>query len=72
MNICLISRGWDVLERRKVFSGAVPRIRRVRNVPLALRKAIKLALEALEQQGAVSKIEEPSDWVHLIVITKKR
>lgn len=80
-------RCWRIIESYKdVFEGlgcanyeytiklredAQPTIARCRRVPQALLSKVKNKLDEMEQEGILSKIDEPTDWTHPIVVVMK-
>ena len=48
-----------------------PVIHPPRRVPEALREPLKKELEALVQQGIITKVDEPTDWVNSLVCVTK-
>lgn len=49
-----------------------PVIHAARKVPLALRDRLKAELKRLESLDIIEKVEEPTEWVHSLVIVEKR
>lgn len=47
---------------------AVPHIAAPRKIPLALHEKVKQELTAMESQGIIVKVEEPTDWVSNMVV----
>lgn len=54
-----------------VKSDAVPVVNPPRRVPLALTGKLKQSITHLEQQGIVSRVDRPTNWVHNLVIAEK-
>ena len=48
-----------------------PVIHAPRKVPLALREKLKAELERLETLDIIEKVEEPTEWVHSLVIVER-
>ena len=42
-----------------------------RRIPLPLEKAVKLELKSMEEQGVISKVNEPTDWCSGMVVVPK-
>lgn len=42
-----------------------------RKIPAALRKRVKKALQDMEDNGVIRKVDEPTDWVSSMVIVEK-
>lgn len=49
-----------------------PRIAPQRKVPLSILPRLKAKLDELIEQGVVSKVEEPTEWVSSLVIVEKK
>ena len=49
-----------------------PVIQAPRKVPYAMHTQLKETLDKLERDGIISSVDEPTDWVHNLVITEKR
>ena len=61
-----------LFQRRVSYYPAVPPvIHPPRRVPEALREPLKKELEALVQQGIITKVDEPTDWVNSLVRVTK-
>ena len=56
----------------KVDDTVTPVIQPARKVPYACRNRLKQTLDSLEQQGIITSINRPTDWVHNLVIVKKK
>lgn len=52
--------------------GAQPVVHAPRRVPAPLRDALKKELERMTNLGVIRKVEEPTDWVNSMVVTKKK
>lgn len=50
----------------------IPVIHAPRKVPLILRGKLKAELERLEKLDIIEKVEEPTEWVHSLVIVEKK
>lgn len=50
---------------------AKPVIQCRRKIPLALHKPLKIALESLEKQNVIEKVNYPTDWVNSLIIIEK-
>ena len=50
---------------------AKPVVHAPRRVPVALRSQLKEELQRMEQLGVISSVDEPTDWVNSMVVTKK-
>ncbi len=48
-----------------------PVIHAPRRVPKALQEPLKKELDALEAQGIITKVSEPTDWVNSLVCVTK-
>lgn len=51
--------------------GAIPQVFAARKVPVALKEKVKEQLDNLVEDSVLVPIEEPTDWVHPIVVTTK-
>ena len=49
-----------------------PVIQTPRKVPYAKHAQLKDTLDKLERDGIIARVDEPTDWVHNLVITEKR
>ena len=49
-----------------------PHIDPPRKTPIALKDTIKKELDAMEQQGVIRKVTEPTEWVSSLVYSKKK
>ncbi|CAH0717674.1 unnamed protein product, partial [Brenthis ino] len=47
---------------------ATPFIEACRRVPFQLQQPLKQELEAMEQSGVIQRVEEPTEWVDLLVV----
>lgn len=52
--------------------GAQPVVHAPQRVPAPLRDALKKELERMTNLGVIRKVEEPTDWVNSMVVTKKK
>jgi hypothetical protein len=52
-------------------SGYVPKTHAPRRIPLKIRDQVKKQLNELENKGIISKVHEPREWLHNIVIVEK-
>uniref|UniRef100_A0A0S7EQV5 ribonuclease H n=1 Tax=Poeciliopsis prolifica TaxID=188132 RepID=A0A0S7EQV5_9TELE len=52
--------------------GAQPVVHAARRIPAPLREGLKNELDRMIRLGVIQKVEEPTDWVNSIVITKKK
>ncbi|KAM9375731.1 receptor-interacting serine/threonine-protein kinase 3-like isoform 1-T2 [Pholidichthys leucotaenia] len=52
--------------------GAQPVVHAPRRVPAPLREALKRELDRMTNMGVIKKVQEPTDWVNSIVVTKKK
>ena len=60
-------------EHRIVTDDSVtPTVHPCRKVPFKLQKELKKELKKMEEQGIITKIDEPTDWVNSLVIVKKK
>lgn len=39
--------------------------------PVALRDRLKQALEELEMDGVIEKVDQPTEWVNTVVVVEK-
>ena len=53
-------------------AGATPVIHLPRRIPLSLYDKLKHTLNNLENEGIVSKVDKPTDWVNSLVIVEKK
>jgi hypothetical protein len=76
----IISDFSDVFEGVGTFEGTssiqlqdnvTPVVCPVRKVPIALQSKPKLELKSMEDQGIISKVTEPTDWVNALVCVDK-
>ena len=49
-----------------------PSVQPLRCVPYAKHQQLKDILDQLENQGAIAKVQKPTDWVSIIVNTEKK
>ena len=56
----------------KLKDGAIGNISTCRKVPIALMNLLKSELEKMEQLAIIERVNEPSDWVNPLVITRKK
>lgn len=75
-----VNRNRDIFEGVGKFKGqykitlmpnAQPIVNPPRRVPLKIIKPLKSALDELLEKGIISRVEEPRDWVHNLVIIEK-
>lgn len=52
--------------------GVKPTVTAPRRVPSALEKTVKAELDRMEENDIIKRVTEPTDWVHPIVIIKKK
>ncbi|KAK2707594.1 hypothetical protein QYM36_015335 [Artemia franciscana] len=52
--------------------GVVPTAYPARKVPIAMREKLKQELNRLESLGIIEKVEEPMEWVNLMVLVEKK
>lgn len=52
--------------------GAQPVVHAPRRVPVPLREALKRELDRMANMSVIKKVQEPTDWVNSMVITKKK
>ncbi|UYV63431.1 K02A2.6-like [Cordylochernes scorpioides] len=50
---------------------AQPRIQLARRIPFALKKPVEMELKSMEEQKIISKVDQPAEWAHPMVIIKK-
>lgn len=58
--------------RIELKKDAVPVVHATRTVPFAIREDLKKALNGLESEGIIEKATDGADWVHPLVIVRKR
>ena len=51
---------------------AIPLVQPARTVPYAKRAMLKKKLDELEKSGIIADVTRPTDWVHNLVVTKKK
>lgn len=51
---------------------AVPVVHPCRKIPLQMWEKLKAKIDQLENDGIISKIEEPTDWVNSLVVATKK
>ena len=52
--------------------GAQPVVHAPRRVPAPLREGLKRELDRMTNLGVIKKVQEPTDWVNSMVVTKKK
>ena len=50
----------------------LPVVRPARRIPLAMKDRVKQELDSMEQDGVVSQVNEPTEWVSNMVAAKKK
>lgn len=55
----------------KLKDNVEPTIARCRKIPIALHNKVKKQLEEMENQGIIKRVEEPTEWVHPMVVIEK-
>ncbi|KAI0217699.1 hypothetical protein LSAT2_030550 [Lamellibrachia satsuma] len=55
-----------------LHTGAKPVAHPPHRVPVALRDKVKQELACMEKFGIITKVTEPTDWVHSMVVAHKR
>ena len=55
----------------EIDPNVTPAINAPRNIPAALLDAVKAELEEMEKANIICKVEEPTDWVSLMVVAGK-
>ena len=55
----------------QIDSTVTPVVNPPRKIPAALRKRVKKALNDMENDGVIRKVDEPTDWVNSMVIVDK-
>ena len=56
----------------KINENVKPVIMPSKRIPIALRPILKNELDRLENKQVIAKIEEPTEWVSQVVLTKKK
>ena len=56
----------------QIDPNAIPVVHPPRRVPVALRQPLKEELQRMENLGVIEKTAQPTDWVHSLVIAKKK
>ena len=56
----------------KVDSSVTPVIKPPCKIPVALKESVKKELDHMEQEGVITPVSEPTDWVSQMVATKKK
>ena len=56
----------------QIDPNAIPVVHPPRRVPVALRQPLKEELQRMENLGVIEKTAQPIDWVHSLVIAKKK
>ena len=56
----------------KINENVKPVIMPSKRIPIALRPILKSELDRLENKQVIAKIEEPTEWVSQVVLTKKK
>jgi len=67
---CLIDK-FDKKLNIKIKENAVPVIKAGSRLPITIKDKLKEKLTNLENQGIISKVDYPTDWVHNITIVEK-
>ena len=66
---CITNFEYDI----KLKDGAKPTVARCRKIPFALLlDKVKCEIDTMEKDGIIKRISEPTDWVHPMVISKKK
>ncbi|XP_024942173.1 uncharacterized protein LOC107269153 [Cephus cinctus] len=65
---CVTNFEYDI----QLKEDAKPTIAACRKIPIALNDQVKKELDKMEKDGIIKKVTEPTDWVHPIVISKKK
>lgn len=55
----------------KLQEGIVPKASVARRVPILIKDRLKLKLDELVKMEIIAPMEEPSEWVHNLVIVQK-
>ena len=53
-------------------NGYTPVVHQARCVPYSLKERLHKAIEANVKSGVLVKVDQPTDWVHNLVIVEKR
>ncbi|XP_036347184.1 uncharacterized protein LOC118756529 [Rhagoletis pomonella] len=65
---CITNFKYDI----QLKTDAKPNIAAGRKIPIALNDLVKEELYKMEKDGIIKKVTEPTEWVHPIVISKKK
>lgn len=65
---CIKNFEYDI----KIKDNAEPTVAACRKVPLILSEQVKNELIKMQNEGIIEKVTEPTDWVHPMVITRKK
>ena len=55
----------------RLSKNALPSVHAVRKIPFTLKTAVEKELQRMEDLGAITKVDGPTDWVSSMVLTKK-
>ena len=55
----------------KLTDNYVPRVHPCSKVPVALMKPLKQKFDDMLQNGIIEKVDQPTEWVHPLVLAKK-
>ena len=61
-----------VVYAMKVDSSVAPVIKPPRKIPVALEESVKKELDRMEQEGVITPVSEPTDWVSQMVAQKRK
>lgn len=56
----------------KLTENYTPKIHPCRRVPITLMKTLKEKLKSMEDKGIIKKVDQPTEWVHPLVLAKKK
>lgn len=56
----------------KLSSEAIPYISAARKIPVAIKSKVKEKLDEMVKEGIIVHVDEPTDWVHPIVVAPKK
>lgn len=74
-NFSDVFKGFGVLPftyKIQLKEGAQPVVHAARRVPAPLKDCLKKELDRMIMLGVIKKVNEPTDWVNSMVITKKK
>lgn len=62
----------DVIYDIKLKDDVKPSAAVCRKLPISIRDEVKKELDMMEKEGIITKVTEPTEWAHPIVVTKRK